>query len=180
MCVNIYIYIYENCLFWIVPGAKGQKDSMECLLLCSRISCLREVHENKYLLSSTFVNLLCPVWWQDSNNRATVFVWCGVSGLWPLKCSQWQVLSPGVPRGCRGGWMRAPGWCCCASPEGKPAWGLMSLCPEIHTLMCVGILMCLEQVQCPGALERQSLGRLKSLWNWVLIALAWRALKIQP
>lgn len=48
----------------------------------SGISCLREVHENKYLPSSALVNLLYPVWRHVSNTR-TVFILCDVSRLAP-------------------------------------------------------------------------------------------------
>lgn len=143
----------------------------------SRISCLREVHENKNLPSSTLVNVLDPLWWQDTNNRATVFVLYGVSGLWPPKCSLTAPITWHA-QGCKSDWMRGPGWCCCATPEDRPAWGLLCPWPEIHALMHVEILMGLDQVQHPGVWGEQSLGRLKPLWNWVLIPLAWRALKL--
>lgn len=102
--------------------------------------------------------------------------------IWHPKCIQSLLFKTlECPWVFKGEWRSGIGWSCCVTSVcDQPTHGdsgnfefqqclwfgcdmLLWFRPEIHKLMHAGLLMCLVEVQCPGGLEEESLGTLRSL-----------------
>lgn len=153
MCVCIYIY-NETCLFWI--DAKSREGSTECLAALHWGS----LASGKFMKmpSPTLVNLLYPVWCQVSSNR-TLCLSRVVSVGWPLNAPSDNSHPTWRAQGVQG-WEGSRLVLLC-HPWGPTCLGTAVPQPEIHTLVHVGILMCLDQVQCPGLWKSRAWGD----WN---------------